>query len=214
MVWTQERRQKHSKISKERGFGLWMTGKKISERTRQKMSTSQKQSYKDTDRTGSWKGKSRKGLITPEGRKRISEARRGKKLSEEHRRKLSESHKGNPGYWTGKVGPIRSEETRKKMHDSHKAHPERHWSWQGGRTPENLKIRHSLEYKQWRTAVFRRDNFTCQLCGQHGGTLNADHIKPFSKFPDLRLELSNGRTLCEPCHRGTGTYGYKSRVKK
>lgn len=62
-------------------------------------------------------------------------------------------------------------------------------------------IRSSGEYAQWRTQVFERDKYTCQKCGQKGGSLNAHHIKPFAKFPDLRLELSNGQTLCESCHK-------------
>lgn len=80
-------------------------------------------------------------------------------------------------------------------------------SWKGGITPENTRIRMSAEYKAWRKAVFERDNYTCQHCGNRGGKLNADHIKRFSEFPHLRLDLSNGRTLCEPCHRSTDTYG-------
>lgn len=71
---------------------------------------------------------------------------------------------------------------------------------------ENQKIRASLAYKRWRTAVFERDNYTCQMCGARGIRLNADHIKPFSLFPDLRLDINNGRTLCVECHKGTPTY--------
>lgn len=83
-------------------------------------------------------------------------------------------------------------------------------NWRGGITPINLKIRTSAEYKLWRKSVFDRDNYTCVFCGIRGGRLNADHIKPFAEFPDLRLSLDNGRTLCEPCHRNTPTYARKS----
>ena len=78
-----------------------------------------------------------------------------------------------------------------------------------GRTPENKRARFSFEYRAWRESVFKRDDFTCQFCGVRGGEINADHIKPFSLFPDLRLTLSNGRTLCVKCHRTTDTYGVK-----
>lgn len=88
---------------------------------------------------------------------------------------------------------------------------ENHHSWRGGITPENEKIRSSAAYSNWRTAVFERDDYTCQMCGQRGGKLNADHIKPFATHPDLRFDIDNGRTLCEPCHRKTDTYGSKIR---
>lgn len=39
---------------------------------------------------------------TEDAKARISAARKGKPLSEEHRAKLSASHMGNPGHWTGK----------------------------------------------------------------------------------------------------------------
>lgn len=88
-----------------------------------------------------------------------------------------------------------------------------------GISTTNEKIRRCAEYKVWRKAVFERDNYTCQECGDRSGnghsvTLNADHIKPFAHFPDLRFDVSNGRTLCESCHRETPTYGPKSRVNK
>jgi len=64
-----------------------------------------------------------------------------------------------------------------------------------------------------------RDNFTCIWCGIRNEEglgfsvkLNADHIKPFALFPDLRFELSNGRTLCEDCHKKTDTYGLKVKL--
>lgn len=78
--------------------------------------------------------------------------------------------------------------------------------WKGGITPINQKIRTSQEYKDWRTSVFERDNYTCKECGSRGYTLNADHIKPFAYYPELRLSIDNGRTLCVPCHKKTDTY--------
>lgn len=62
-------------------------------------------------------------------------------------------------------------------------------------------IRASEEYKEWRKAVFERDDYTCQLCGAHGVRLNAHHKKPFATYPELRTETDNGITLCESCHK-------------
>lgn len=91
----------------------------------------------------------------------------------------------------------------------------RHYRWRGGVTPKNQKLRSSYEYREWRKAVFTRDNYTCIECGARNGEgaaviLNADHIKPFALYPDLRFDVSNGRTLCVPCHELTDTYKNKT----
>mgnify|MGYP000887085962 CR=1 FL=1 len=74
------------------------------------------------------------------------------------------------------------------------------------KTPAHHRLRRSKKMADWRMAVFKRDDFTCQMCGERGGKLNADHIKPFALFPELRLVLTNGRTLCVPCHKATPSY--------
>lgn len=86
---------------------------------------------------------------------------------------------------------------------------DKHWNWQNGKTNELKILRNSLQYKEWRKSVFERDNYTCQECGQVGGNLNADHVKQFAHFANLRFNLNNGRTLCVGCHRKTSTYGNK-----
>ena len=49
-------------------------------------------------------------------------------------------------------------------------------------TTENSRIRNSSKYFDWRDDVFKRDNYTCQCCGQVGGKLNAHH-KKFQSTP-------------------------------
>ena len=85
---------------------------------------------------------------------------------------------------------------------------ERHYAWKGG-VAKNLP-RFSPEYKAWRTLVFKRDDYTCQDCRVRGGRLQAHHIKSQHQFPELRLVLDNGLTLCPPCHTKTDNYGAKA----
>lgn len=75
-----------------------------------------------------------------------------------------------------------------------------HYAWKGGVTPENQRQRKSGLYAAWRVAVFRRDSFTCRDCGHNSGRLHAHHVKPWADHPELRFDISNGRTLCVACH--------------
>jgi 5-methylcytosine-specific restriction endonuclease McrA len=56
------------------------------------------------------------------------------------------------------------------------------------------------EYVKWRQKVFERDRFTCQLSGEPGGHLEAHHIKPKFKYPELIYDVSNGITLRKYMH--------------
>ncbi len=144
-----------------------------------------------------------------EHKQRLSDSLMGRKLSdkhrknlsktfsEEHKQKLSESH----------IGIKHSEETRRKMSKAKKG--EKSHLWKGGITEKNRLIRTQIEYSLWRESVFARDNWTCQECGQKGGKLNAHHIKPFAKYPELRTSIENGITLCKKCHKEI----HKRRVK-
>ncbi len=86
--------------------------------------------------------------------------------------------------------------------------------WKGGKTIKSKIIRGSFQYKLWRESVFKRDNWTCIFCGIRSKKgikviLQADHIKPFAIYPELRFVIDNGRTLCLDCHKTTDTYGGK-----
>lgn len=84
---------------------------------------------------------------------------------------------------------------------------ERHHNWKGGWDSESQRLRKTPRYARWRTAVFERDNYTCQFCGERGGRLEADHIMQWALYPELRFDVDNGRTLCRACHRTTPTWG-------
>lgn len=78
---------------------------------------------------------------------------------------------------------------------------ENHPNWKGGITPENERLRSSARAKEWRIAVYIRDAFTCVVCGQVGGKLEAHHIKSWAQYPELRFCLDNGVTVCKDCHK-------------
>jgi endogenous inhibitor of DNA gyrase (YacG/DUF329 family) len=69
-------------------------------------------------------------------------------------------------------------------------------------------LRWSNSMKMWRKAVFKRDNYTCQMCGDrsrkgHPVTINAHHIIAIKQRKRTATEISNGITLCEACHKKT-----------
>jgi len=132
-----------------------------------------------------------------ESRNKIRIANTGKTHSEESRHKMSIARIGQKAWNKGLT---------KETHPS-VARIAASRLGKGTKTSEAMLIRSSDAYIEWRKAVFERDNYICQLCGQHGGRLNADHVLKFSDYPDLRLDVNNGRTLCETCHRKTPTYG-------
>ncbi len=137
-------------------------------------------------------------------KKKMSLASIGRKKSLEARKKMSISKKGCIPWNKGKKN-VYSLETIREMSNAKKGQKSN--LWKGGITPVNTMIRASLEYKLWRKSVFERDNYICIWCGQKGGKLSVDHIKPFALYPELRFAIDNGRTLCIDCHRKTDTWG-------
>lgn len=187
----------------------------ITDETRQKMSLAAK-------RTLNGFKKGHKSFIkhhSDETKKKMSEIAKqqgrkpnfsGRKHTEESKEKMRKAALGKKGFWKGKKRPeMQNEEYRKKVSQimKKKVAEGKHNFWKGGLTVKNKLLRTRLEYKLWRESVFKRDNWTCGFCGQRGGKLEADHIKPFALYPELRYAIDNGRTLCKNCHQLTPTYG-------
>lgn len=66
--------------------------------------------------------------------------------------------------------------------------------------PLTDKTRSEKGYSKFRKKVLDRDNYTCQLCGSKND-LEVHHIKPYAKYPCLRVSVNNGITYCKQCHK-------------
>lgn len=152
----------------------------------------------------------RKGLTHSDvTKKRMSEVRSSIYSNADARKYLSDIKKQQ--YKNG-FSPVLGKHWKKTPEQLLKKMGSKNPAWKGGITPINTKIRNSEEYTEWRKSVFERDEYTCQECEEKGGILHADHIKPFAYYPELRLDINNGRTLCLSCHRKTLTWGGRSKL--
>ena len=144
----------------------------------------------------------------------------------EARQKISASNKGRVSPMKGRKMPLSAKLAISK---ARKGTPltairgDKHYNWKGNRSELQKIIRHLVEYRNWRTAVFVRDGHTCVECGVKNGqgkriVFNADHYpKHFYKILDEYKitsvsealfckelwDINNGRTLCTNCHKKT-----------
>lgn len=131
-----------------------------------------------------------------------------KNFTEQHRKNLSIALRGNSN-GRFRVGFEHSEETKKRISEVQIGRVP--WNLgKGTKSSKNELTRKCKQARLWRKAVFERDDYTCQECGQRGGDLHAHHIKPFAYFPELRFAIDNGATLCVKCHKQTDTFGKKA----
>ena len=141
--------------------------------------------------------------------------KKGQKMSVETRAKMNKDKIGikRPPFsleWKEKLsqskkGKKHSEQHKDNMSDAQVKRYDR-----VGRKKYNRSY-HLIDrkYRQWRSDVFSRDNWTCQTCGIRGVYLEAHHIKSWARYPELRLDLQNGATLCRECHKLTENYKNK-----
>ena len=135
------------------------------------------------------KGLAGKGICKPT----VGSFKKGYKMSDETRKKISAGHKG-------------IKQSKEWINNRIDNKGNKHWNWKGGITPALTKVRFSKEGKNWIKQCMVRDDFTCKKCGVHNGLgktiyLQVHHIYNFSDCPELRFVSSNGVTFCRACHK-------------
>lgn len=134
----------------------------------------------------------------------MSNTHKNKEISKEERKKRSEA-------WKGKNNPMKRPEVVAK-----------HSGKNNNRYNPNLtdKDRYNNraypDYIEWREAVYEKDNYKCQCCGdKKGGNLNAHHIESYRDNPELQTTIQNGIALCKKCHVNFHhQYGYGNNTKE
>lgn len=127
-------------------------------------------------------------------------------MSEEAKHNHSLSLIGHPMSETARaallnanVGKHRSEEAKAKLSAFHQGVSLS--EWRGPTTPEHTRIRHDPSYDAWRAAIYERDDYTCSICGKRGVDLAVHHVHNFATHEDERFDVTNGVTMCAPCHK-------------
>jgi len=178
-----------------KGLVAWNVGVPMKPESREKLRKfhlGRKQSKQTNEKIRKWmlENKPFEGKHhTEESKQKQRDKMVGRKLSPEHRAKVLKALK--PYFGSRGKGFLNQ-------------------TWRGGISSINARLRRSKEYMNWANAVKERDGYKCAWCGKVNKSNHADHIAPFSLFPELRFSVDNGRTLCAECHRKTDTFGFKS----
>ena len=160
----------------KKGLIPWNIGKKHSEESLRKMSESHKRNP-----SRYWLGKKR-GTMSEEWKRNISEANKGRMVSEEHKRKLKGGNSGS--FKKGCPPPKHAFKSG-----------ENHVFWQGGKSFEPYSVDWTNTIKR---AIKERDKYTCQICGEQED-LVVHHID----YDKKNSNPENLVTLCRSCHTKT-----------
>ena len=134
----------------------------------------------------------------------------GKKLSEEHKRKIGKALTGHKGAFKGEKRPLEhcikiskgrkgikfTKEHKKNLSNSKKGN--KNPCWIDGRSKLVSPKRYGDDWDNIRYLIYLRDKFTCQDCGIKGIRLDIHHKVPF--LISFNNSLNNLITLCRGCH--------------
>lgn len=121
----------------------------------------------------------------------------------------------------GKMGAINliawnKEPTHNPFYGVHR-YGEENPNFKPDKTDEERELQRGIiGYKKWRLQVYKRDKYTCQCCGdKKGGNLNAHHLNSYDTHKEKRLDVDNGITLCDKCHKEFHSiYGFGKNTKE
>ncbi len=125
-----------------------------------------------------------------------------KSMSDEHRKKIGLGNKGKKKSLTEEQRQVMRDNLNKRRKIGKDA-----YNYIEDRTKlkgyfgNDSEDRRSYQYKDWRKAVWLRDNFTCKIANPDcKGRIEAHHILSWSNYPELRYQVNNGITLCHAHH--------------
>lgn len=93
---------------------------------------------------------------------------------------------------------------------------ENHCKWDENKTHEKrFAERKLIDNQYFIKKVFKRDNYTCQCCGQYKINIEAHHLDGYDWCIEKRFDETNGITLCGTCHKNFhSVYGYGNNIKE
>lgn len=153
---------------------------------------------KDADeRVRKYGEKLKNRIFSDDTKKKMSDSAKNRPpITENSRRKMSESRLGEKNHFFGKK---HSEKTKQKIRDNHAdISGENHPCWMGGISFEP----YGQEFKPLRNKIRKRDNHTCQLCGEQNNNdveLSIHHID----YDKKNNNPNNLISLCIACHTKT-----------
>ena len=132
----------------------------------------------------------------------------GKKHTEKTKQKISEIRKN--GLANGEIQPWNKGKKCPQLCR------ENNPNWNPNLTDEERVIKRKYkEYEYWRTEVFKKYNYTCQLSHQKGGQLVVHHLNGYGFNKEQRLDINNGIVITKELHiLFHKLYGHKNNTKE
>jgi hypothetical protein len=134
-----------------------------------------------------------------------------------HQTELAKKKIGLNGFHFGMLGKNHTDKTKEKIGIKHIGNTNgfkkggvpwnkgmkgyqsgnKHYNWRGGSGDRHK----GQEYDYWRSEVYKRDGFKCKIADENcKGKIEAHHILGWEEYPELRLNINNGITVCHYHH--------------